>query len=100
MKQRYSSPGLVFKRATRLLRRHAKWLSLFMFLFLLGQSAKAEDLIQVYRLAQKNDPTFQSDRYKHEPSSEIPKQAYAEQRVHIHAPDRRLSKVISSLFRG
>lgn len=41
-------------------------------------SEDKNDLIQVYRLAQQDDPSFQSERYKHEASPEIYKQALSE----------------------
>lgn len=45
---------------------------------LYGQSEDTNDLMQVYRLAQKDDPSFQSERYRHEASPEIYKQALSE----------------------
>jgi len=42
------------------------------------RSADATDLIRFYRLAQENDPTLQSERYKHEASPEIYNQALSE----------------------
>lgn len=50
----------------------------FMSMMLQCQSVKAEDLIEVYNLARDNDPTFQSERYRHEASPETLKQAYSE----------------------
>lgn len=40
-----------------------------------AEATDAKDLMQVYRLAQEKDPTLQSERYKHEASPEIYKQA-------------------------
>jgi outer membrane protein len=60
---------------------YPKYIVLFLTCFLLsfhGQSAKAEDLMQVYGLANENDPTFQSQKSRHEASIEIYKQAYSE----------------------
>jgi outer membrane protein len=43
-----------------------------------GQPVMAENLIQVYRLARDQDPTFQSSLYRHEAAPEPLKQAYSE----------------------
>lgn len=43
-----------------------------------GQSDVKKDLMQFYRLAQQDDPAFQSERYRHEASPEIYKQALSE----------------------
>ena len=39
---------------------------------------QSEDLLQIYKLAQENDPTFQREVYRHEASPETLKQAYSE----------------------
>ena len=43
-----------------------------------ASTVRSEDLIHVYKLAQENDPTFQSEKFKHEASPETLKQAYSE----------------------
>ena len=43
-----------------------------------AQPAMAEDLMQVYRLALKNDPVFQGEGFRHEASMEGLSQAYSE----------------------
>ncbi|MBW1887664.1 MAG: TolC family protein, partial [Deltaproteobacteria bacterium] len=43
-----------------------------------GSTARSEDLMQAYKLAQESDPTFQSETYRHEASPETLKQAYSE----------------------
>jgi outer membrane protein len=53
-------------------------LSLLLLISLQGQSAKAQDLMQVYSLARENDPTFQSQMSRHEASPEVYKQAFSE----------------------
>jgi outer membrane protein len=58
--------------------KHAILFLIFMSLTLHGQWAKAEDLMQIYGLAKENDPTFQSQRSRHEASPETYKQAYSE----------------------
>ena len=58
--------------------KHTAILALFMLLMLYGQSARGQDLMEVYSLALENDPTFQRERYKHEASPEIYKQARSE----------------------
>jgi outer membrane protein len=40
--------------------------------------AGAEDLMEIYRLAQKEDPTYQREFYRHEASPEVLSQAYAD----------------------
>jgi len=58
--------------------KHSALLVLFISVMLVGQSAQAENLMEVYRLAQENDPTFQGERFRHEASSETLNQAYSE----------------------
>jgi outer membrane protein len=43
-----------------------------------GQSDGKKDLMQFYRLAQQDDPAFQSEKYRHAASPEIYKQALSE----------------------
>ncbi|MBW1860974.1 MAG: TolC family outer membrane protein [Deltaproteobacteria bacterium] len=62
-------------------RWHIKYtilLVLLMSIMLPVQLVKAEDLMQVYRLAKENDPAFQGEIYRHEASPETSKQAYSE----------------------
>ncbi|HEC98808.1 MAG TPA: hypothetical protein ENN18_00265 [Proteobacteria bacterium] len=57
--------------------RYWAWLVLLGSFMLSGPSARAEDLIQVYKLAQERDPTFQSSRYVYLASPERLRQAYS-----------------------
>lgn len=47
-------------------------------LFMHCPLSDAADLMEVFKLAQEHDPVFQREAYKHEASSEILKQAYAD----------------------
>jgi len=62
--------------------RHFYWMylcaALVFALALPAQSVWGENLMQVYKLAKEHDPTFKGDRYKHEASPEMLKQAYSE----------------------
>lgn len=57
--------------------RYWAWLVLFGSFMLSGPSVRAEDLMQVYKLAQERDPTFQSSRYVYLASPERLRQAYS-----------------------
>lgn len=57
--------------------RYSAWLVLLWAFILSGQSVWAEDLMQVYMLAQERDPKFQSSRYAYLASPERLKQAYS-----------------------
>ena len=77
MKLQIFSFGTVFE-VGRILVRNATWMVLLISLMWPLKTAVAEDLIQVYRLAQEQDPTFQRESYRHEASPEALKQAYAD----------------------
>ncbi|MBN1625583.1 MAG: TolC family protein [Deltaproteobacteria bacterium] len=53
-------------------------LMFLMVIMLHGQSARGEDLMGIYKLALENDSTFQGERYRHDASPEIYKQACSE----------------------
>jgi len=57
--------------------RHSAWLTLFLPFMLTGQSAQAEDLMDFYKLAKKQDPKLQASQFEHQASGETLKQAYS-----------------------
>ena len=78
MRQHIVFPFLEFGRAIGTFFGNSAWLILLFILIFPAQSAQAEDLVDLYKLAQKHDPQLQKAKYEHEASRETLSQAYSE----------------------
>ena len=70
MKQHIVFSFLEFGRAIGSFLGNSAWLTLLFILMFPAQSAQAEDLVDLYKLAQKHDPQLQRAKYEHEASRE------------------------------